>query len=121
MRAFFARIRAEAHALVRALAVQDWEEAAACVYADPEDPWTPAQIEAQARRYYAEYDFLRADHVARLPEHTVIKAVAPRVWEVRQTLLDPADDGMWYIDGVVDLHASTPAEGPILRLRGIAS
>jgi superfamily II DNA/RNA helicase len=42
---FAARVRAELHALVRALALRDWDDATAFVRHDPDDPWTPARFE----------------------------------------------------------------------------
>src|SRR6185436_2645811 len=40
-KAFAARVRAELHHLVAALARGEWEDAAAAVWQDPDDVWTP--------------------------------------------------------------------------------
>src|SRR5690606_32536144 len=102
-RAFAARVRAEMHALVRALAARDVEAAAASVRADPDDPWDPARIAAAIAPYFDEHDAIDCGPRARLAEHTLLDRVAPHRWRVRQKLLDPAGDDLWYVEGEIDL------------------
>ena len=54
-RALVARVRAELHGLVRALALQDWEAAAASVRADPDDVWDADRIAQALAPFLAEY------------------------------------------------------------------
>ena len=116
-RAFLARVRAELHQLVRALAKQDWESAWTCVRGDA---WMPADFEKAMEPYWAEFDALRFDHGARLSEHTRIVAAGDHVWEVSQRLLDPDGEGAWALEAVVDLREDMAPEGPLLEVRSIA-
>ena len=118
-RAFAARIRAELASLVKALAARDYEEAIACLFTEIHDPWSPARLEQAIAPFFEEYDWLRSDHASRMPEHTTLKLVAPKVWEVRHNLLDPQSDLIWFAELVVDLREGTPNEGPLIRLREI--
>ena len=118
-RAFAARVRAEMHALVRALAERAWDDAAVFVRQDPADPW-PADRFAQAMaEYFAEYPELRFDHGARFPKYTRIEAVAEQQWRVSQVLVDPEEDNLWHLEGEVDLRGDGFPEGPIVTLRRI--
>jgi superfamily II RNA helicase len=119
-KAFAARIRAEMHALVRALATRAWEEAAALIRQDPEDPWTPERLGAAMVDFYAEHEHLRYDHGARFPKYTAIKSSGHRTWSVRHTLVDPSEDNFWVIVGEVDLRGEPP-EGPLVHLRSIGT
>lgn len=113
-RAFRARVRAELHALVRALAHRDWEEAAACVRGD----WTPEAIEEALAPYLERWGGVTFDHRARLAEHTHLRKVGPHRWEVSQTLVDPDGDNASSIDGFIDLREDTNPEGPVVELLG---
>src|SRR5690606_16845873 len=103
-KAFAARVRAEMHALVRALAEREYVEAATLVRQSEDDPWTPERLELALVDYYAEYPKIRFDHAARFPKHTLIRGEGGRIWSVRQVLLDPEDDNAWVIEGEVDLR-----------------
>ena len=125
-RAFTARVRAEMHQLVRALAHRDWEEAAAGVRpGDPDDPalaeahWPPERFEAALAPFFAEYEEILFTPEARQAHWTVIDETASRTWRIRQTLLDPAGDHLWYLEGVVDLTTGHSLEGPLVELRRI--
>ncbi|MBZ5707855.1 DEAD/DEAH box helicase [Nannocystis pusilla] len=119
-RAFAARVRAEMHALVRALAERDWEDAAVGTRADPDDPWPPERFAQAMAEYYAEYPTLRFDHGARFPKYTRIEAVADQRWRVTQVLVDPEEDNLWHIEGEVDLRGDGFPEGPLVMMRAIA-
>jgi superfamily II RNA helicase len=118
-KAFGARVRAEMHALVRALALRDWDDAAAGVRQDPDDPWTPARFERTMADYFADYPELRFDHGARFPKYTILEPGGDRVWRVRQVMLDPEDDVAWAIEGTIDLRGDPFPEGPMVKLRSI--
>jgi superfamily II RNA helicase len=113
-RAFQARIRHELHALVRALSAQDWEEAAASVH--PESPFEQAAIQAAMERYFESYPSLISDARSRTTDRTTTEQLEPHLWRVRQTLVDPDDDGFWYAEGQIDLRDDRAPEGVLVRL-----
>jgi superfamily II RNA helicase len=118
-KALAARIRAEMNQLVRALATGRFEDAAACVRQDSDDPWDAARFEAALAPFLAEYGRIVFDPHARLSEHTSVQPLAARRFAVRHKLLDPAGDGFWYVDGEVDLAAERAPEGPLVEVRAI--
>lgn len=120
-KALAARIRAELHLLVRALAAGRYEDAAASVRQDESDPWDAARFEAALAPFLEEYGRVVFDGRARLADQTGIKTVAQRRFEVTQKLLDPAGDGFWHVEGEVDLEGEKAPEGPIFRVRRIGT
>lgn len=120
-KAFAARVRAEMHALVRALAERDWEDAAVGVRRDPHDPWPPERFQQAMAEYFADYPELRFDHGARFPKYTRIEEVGPQQWRVQQALVDPEDDLLWHVEGEVDLRDDGFPEGPIVAIRRIGA
>ncbi len=120
-RAFRARVRAEMHQLVRALAARDWGEAALCVRPSETDPWDEERFESTLAPFFEEYGKMIFTPVARQAHFTHIEQRSARTWRVRQTLLDPEDDNLWHVDGEIDAgvleEASDPGhDGPLLRL-----
>jgi hypothetical protein len=109
------RIRSEAHMLVKALAARDFEEAAACVYSDAEDPWDAERFDKALAPFFEEHERVRFDHEARNARYTLIDETEPRLYRVRQVLLDPEEDNTWYVEGRVDLRDGEP-EGPLLEV-----
>ncbi len=130
-RAFMARLRAEMHLLVKALAARDYEEALVAIRAvqaeeedasgEEEEAWTVERFEAALAPYFEQYDRIIFDHRARFPDLTMIKPDGERQWVVQQVLLDPEEDKMWYLEARVDLREPGSDEGPLLRLQRIAS
>ncbi len=120
-RAFRARVRAELHTLVHALADADYEEAAACLRADPDDPddpWDAARLEAALAPFLAEHERVVFEPRARQADYTVIKPTGPRQWDVSQVLCDPEGEDLWCLEGHVDLRDGVP-DGPLVTLRRI--
>ncbi|PIE16179.1 MAG: DEAD/DEAH box helicase [Proteobacteria bacterium] len=115
-RSFQARVRAELHALVKALAEGDWEEAAASVRQAPDDAWEPDRFEAAMAPFLADYGRLIFDHGARLTDKTHIKPEGKHRWTVAQVLVDPEGDNLWAIHGAVDLSEDTAPSGPMITL-----
>jgi len=115
---FRRRIRAELHAVLRALADRDYEEAAACVRADPETRFTAADFERQLAPYLAEFGSLVFDGRAKQGWMTLIDKTAPHQWRVSQRLDDDDENG-WSIDGVIDLRGDTNPTGPLISMVGI--
>jgi hypothetical protein len=114
-RAFDARLRAELHQLVRALARKDWEDAADCVWQPAEHPedvdpsvpvvlHTAEDIEAAMLPYFDDYERLPFTPRARAKHLTRIELIEPGHWRIQQTLLDPEEDGLWALVGEVRIH-----------------
>ena len=118
-RAFRARVRSELHALVRALADADYEEAARWVREEPGDPWDAARFARELAPFLAEYGGIAFDPEARKAHYAVLKPSGPRTWDVAQALLDPRGDNLWALHGEIDLRGEKAPEGPLVRLRRI--
>jgi hypothetical protein len=116
-----ARLRAESHRLLHALAQRDWEEAARCIHTEPADPWDPERLREALEPFWAAHGALRFDHRARLAEFISIRRRGPREWSVIQRLLDPAEESDWSFEAEVDLRGVTEPEGPLLRLVRLGS
>ena len=112
-----ARIRAELHALVKALSLSDWEEAALLVH-----PESTVDFAAALSPYIEERGPVRFD--ARLKEGwtTTFDQETPQRWRVSQVLVDELvveeEDVAWSIEAVVDLTAGDP-QGPLLRVEQV--
>jgi hypothetical protein len=116
-KAFTARVRHELYAFVRALAARDYEEAFADVH--PESSFGQPQIQAAMERYYEQYPQLVVDGRARTRDRTLIEPLAPHLYRVRQVLVDPDDDNMWFVEGQIDLRADKAPSGVLLRLEHV--
>ena len=122
------RIRADMHALVRALARKDWEEALLAVRASTgegdaeaererdQDPWTVERLELAMAPFFERHAELIADHRARQTQWTLVEEQAPRLFRVRHVLLDPEEDNTFYVEGMVDLRGDEPIDGPLVTL-----
>jgi hypothetical protein len=139
-RAFAARVRAELHALLRALSRQDWAEAAASLRRDEEGPWGPDELEAALQPFFEEHGELAFDHRARLAGKTVLQPAGPHQWTVIQVLTprqqaaadwetanwEEGDERghdeevcAWSIEGRIDLRENTNPDGPLVELTRI--
>jgi superfamily II RNA helicase len=126
VRTFRARIRHELYAIVRALAVGDFDEAAASTRQD-EDAMDARDIEVALAPYVEERGPVRFDPRLRQGWTTVIRPDGPHRWAVTQVLVDDETDAeeddageAWAIHGVVDLSQNTNPDGPIVRLLSIS-
>ncbi len=116
---FAARVRAELHGLVRALAASDWEAAGTAVRSDPGDPegpWTPERLEAALRPFLERHGKIVFDARARLADATNIIPAGHLRWEVTQVLHDPGEENLWCAAGIVDLAAPDALDGPLVTL-----
>jgi hypothetical protein len=121
---FAARVRAEMHLLTRALSMRDWEEAAALIKQDPDEPetlWDAERFEQALAPFFAEYGELLFTPEARRHQWTQIQKTGDRQWSVAHTLLDPQGDNLWAIQGTIDLRSPDEAEGPIVRVGRIGA
>jgi superfamily II RNA helicase len=116
-KSFTARVRHELYAFVRALAARDYEEAFADVH--PESSFGQAQIQAAMERYYEQYPTLVSDMRARTSERTLIEPLEKHLFRVRQVLVDPDEDNMWFVEGQIDLRADKAPTGVLLRLEHV--
>jgi hypothetical protein len=116
-----ARARSELHALVRALSCGDFEDAAACVLQDADDPWDGPRFEQVLAPYFEEYEKILFTPDARNSRRTLIKSTGPRRWDVSQVLVDPKGDHLWAIEGAIDLSQVRDPEDPIVRIRRIGT
>ena len=121
-RAFAARVRAEMHLLVRAVAARDWEEAAASIrqdLEDPEGPWDEARFEAALAPFHESYGDPLFTPEARRHQWTHLRETGERTWEATQTLLDRDGDNLWALYATIDLTDPEAVDGPILTLTRI--
>ncbi|MFT3927408.1 MAG: DUF3516 domain-containing protein [Myxococcales bacterium] len=118
-KAFHARIRHELHALVRALAARDWEEAAASVH--HESSLGASGLESSMQKYFEHYEQLITDQRSRTVDRTQIETLAPHLYRVRQVLVDPEEDNMWFLEGEIDLREDQAPEGVLVRLTHLGS
>ncbi|MEL6341821.1 MAG: DUF3516 domain-containing protein [Myxococcota bacterium] len=131
-KAFRARVRAEMHALLRALSREDWDDAASSVR-DPTDPirapWSGEDFEKALSPFIAEHGPVRFDGRARQAWNTILQQTDRHQWTIRQVLTvdqpeiagaydDEVEEvvSAWAIDGVIDLRSDTNPEGPIIEI-----
>lgn len=119
-KAFTASIRDRIFVFVRALSLDEFDEALAAM-SKPESPegvaWTATALKVAIDPYYADHQRIRLDPEARNLKHThVIPAEDRKTWRVQQVLIDPEEHNDWLAEFVVDLEASKTAEAPVIRL-----
>lgn len=123
--AFQRRLRAEAQALVRALALGEWEEALAALCPDPELDWTAEALRRAVEPLVEEGGGIAIDARARQPFLCRIEALGPHQWRLRQGLLparpppDEDEELAWEMVARVDLREDRNPSGPLLRLLAI--
>ncbi|UCE87985.1 MAG: DUF3516 domain-containing protein [Deltaproteobacteria bacterium] len=120
-KAFAARVRAEFHRLLRALAREEYAEAVRCVRPSEDDPWDAERFEQALSPFLEEYGRIVFEPRARGSQHTHIKDVGGRSWDVTQVLIDPQDDNLWCLEGRVELDADELPDGPLIALRRIGT
>jgi hypothetical protein len=114
-----ARVRAEMHQFLRALAAADYEAAAVAVCGEDGEAWTAEQIRDSLTPFFTEYQTLRFDAEARRSHHTTIRDLGGRRFAVVQSIVDDRDDDLWAIEAEVDLRSGRDPAGSLLRLRRI--
>jgi len=119
-KAFNARVRAELHTLVRALAEGDYEEAEGSVWRGregSEEHWTALRFQQTLAPFLAERGQLIFNAAARNAHLTRITSVSGREWTFTQALVDPEGENDWYLSGTIDLRDPAGLESRLLRLR----
>jgi len=120
-KAFAARVRAQLRQLVQALSRKDYEEASLTLrssdaYTEQYPTWSAEALKEAFKPFYAEYEELLFNRDARANHHTVITPSGPRLWQVKQVLLDDQGDRSWRLEGVIDLREQETPEGELFSL-----
>jgi len=118
-KAVHAQIRANLHALVKALSVQKYDEAISWLCHGSVD-WDSKHLEASLAPYYSEYETIISDHRARFPGRTLIEKQEDKRYEVRHVLVDPEENFDWVLLGEVNLNR-WEHEKPLFQLLEIRS
>ncbi len=119
-KAMRARIRADLHLLLKALADRDYDEAASLVQQPDDDAWPAERIEQALAAFHTQHERIVFDHAARLSDKTIIELQAPRVYRAQQILVDPTGDNHWAVQAEVDVRNGVSSDEPLLRLVDIA-
>jgi hypothetical protein len=121
-RVFAARIRAELHRLLGALARRDWEEALSALRDNPSSDtpeWTAERLAAELEPYFQEHASIMVTPAARSPHNTLLTPIGARLWEAQQRLVDPEGDEDFAIHVRIDLSqplAPGQENGPLVEL-----
>ncbi len=115
-RAFEARVRAEVHQLLQALARDDPAAAVACV---AESDWDATRFEAERAGVVDALGAIRADPEARRGHWTRIEEKEALRFEVTHTLIDADGEGAGVIEAEIELDETRLPAGPMLRLVAI--
>ncbi|MDP3277357.1 MAG: DUF3516 domain-containing protein [Deltaproteobacteria bacterium] len=122
LRAIAARVRAEMHRFVTALANKNYDDALMYVRTpEGEAAWTVEELEIAMREYWQDYPVLRFDRAAREPRMTALLPEGNNRWTVRQTLLDPEGDALFAVVGTVDRAWAEDKAQPLVALVRIAT
>ncbi|MEM7153434.1 MAG: DUF3516 domain-containing protein [Myxococcota bacterium] len=118
-KALTARVRAELHAVAKAMAMGDHEEALVGLAVDPDDAWTVERLEKALEPVFEEEGTLHFGAEARAPALTKIESAGERRWSVEHTLVGPQGPSPWRVQAEVDLREPDAVDEPLLRLRAI--
>jgi len=118
-KALRARIRAELHLLVKAIADRDYVEAVSLVQIGDE-AWTEERFERVLAAFYAEHERIVFDQTARFTDKTQIDEQAPHVYRAKQILVDDTGDNHWYLEAEIDVRNGLPTDQPLLKLVNVA-
>ena len=118
---FAARVRAELHLLVRALAdATGRRRRSGSAGEDPADPGTPRASRRRWRR--SSPSTARCLHARGAPPPLDVDPPQRRpLWGVSQTLLDPEEDDLWAVTGTIDLRRGKSLESPLFQLERIGT
>jgi superfamily II RNA helicase len=114
-RAFTARVRADLHRLLKALADKDYPAALAALY-QRGDQWTAERLEQEMAPYWSDHTRIDLTPAARRPHNTFLSPSGERTWQARQRLVDEAGEVDWMLDCVVDLSEPRSEDLPLVEL-----
>lgn len=123
-KAFAARVRAELHTLVRALAEGDFEEAEGSVWRGhpgSEEDWPADRFQAAMVPFVAARGPLVFNAAARHAQNTHISSIGNRQWAFTQVLVDAEGENDWYLGGTIDLRDPAGLETRLLRLKHLGN
>jgi len=100
---FFARIRSELHAFLKALVDKNYEEALQLTLQNEDNPWTAVHLEAALADFYAEHGEIIFRPTERQPQYTLMSKVAPNKWQAQQIIVDGEANNDWYIEAIIEL------------------
>ncbi|MDA0713004.1 MAG: DUF3516 domain-containing protein [bacterium] len=118
-RAFYAKIRADMHGLVKALSRKNYPEALLFIRQKDETPLASSQLENYLSEYYENYDKIIFDPRAKHSEYTIIEKITDESWTVRQVILDPEGNNDWVISGTIEIDEKLTMDQPIVYLSQI--
>ncbi|MDA7618063.1 DUF3516 domain-containing protein [Verrucomicrobia bacterium] len=121
-KAFMIVLRNQTFAIVRHFAMEQLEAVAERLvdFSNQENQeWSVPRLEDAMGPYFEEYDHIRLDADARDPRWFKVEKETTTHWQVRQTLLDPEEDGAWFLSFEVDLSTSSTVARPVMRMTGI--
>lgn len=124
LKSFRARVRAELHGLVQALAQRDYEEAEAAARQSGRHPFRALDFRTALHSFEEEAGGVAWDARVRQPWHSHIEQLEPHRWRVGHRLLpadldiDP-DDLVWSLVGEIDLREDTNPSGPIIEVLSV--
>jgi len=119
-RAFTARVRAELHRLLGALARGSLEEAGTLVRQVPGQEWTPKRLEETLAPYWLEHTHIDVTPAARRPDNTFLTEIEPRRWRAVQRIVDEEGEVDWMVECEVDLTGSYDPDQPLISLVRLA-
>jgi hypothetical protein len=114
-RAFAARVRADLHRLLKALADKRYQEGSESIF-QRENEWPAERLEREITPYYAEHARIDVTPAARRPHNTFIERTGPRTWQARQRIVDPEGEVDTMLDCVVDLSEPRTEDLPLIEL-----
>ena len=118
-KAFEVVLRNQTFGIVRLLALDQLDEVgqrlAEFANTDTTD-WPIPKLEDALTDYFEEYDRIRMDADARNLKWFQINDASHDKWTVRQTLLDPDENGEWALFFEVDIPMSKKESRPVIKL-----
>ncbi len=114
-RLFAARVRAELHGLLAALAKKDFSAAAAALL-QPDGDWPGERIAGELAPYYDEHAAIDTTPRARQTRNTTITERAPRLFRVMQKIVDEQGEDDWMIECEIDLREPRDEDAPLIEL-----
>jgi hypothetical protein len=72
-------------------------------------------------KYFEHYPTLVIDGRSRTTDRTLIEQLEPHLFRVRQVLVDPDEDNMWFAEGRIDLREDAAPQGVLIRLEHLGS
>jgi hypothetical protein len=124
-KSFALLVRNEIFRIIRALSVQDYENALLLLHPEGVEAinnnWNADRFDSILKEYYStDHSRICTDTPARSHKHSLIQVDEETdQWKVQQILIDPEENNDWGINFVVDLALSRQYSKPILSIEHI--